>query len=180
MNKPKSPYTTIANIFLYGVALCGFVFCVFIMLGCSLKPIEAKKYQDYSHYKYAYINPTQIVESGIVGDVYTNMGYTPIQKSMNPSDIIAGILMKKGFYIVNDVASNPSQTFIVSYGQGGKRKIAHGFGGYTLEVSIQILDAQTKEPIFTCTAEGQETSVIEIKTPLDYIRVAINRCLSEF
>lgn len=46
-----------------------------------------------------------------------------------------------------------------------------GIGGYTLEVSIQILDAKTQEPVFICTAEGQGD------TEADDIRKAITRCL---
>lgn len=93
-------------------------------------------------------------------------------KSINPSDVISGILMKKGFVIVESI-TNPTQTLIVKYGQGDKREVLGGLGGYTLEVSIQILKAKTQEPLFLCTAEGQGD------TEADDIREAITRCLQE-
>ena len=46
-------------------------------------------------------------------------------------------------------------------------------GGYTLGVSIQMLDSKTHEPLFICTAEGQG------ETEADDIRKAIARCLRD-
>ncbi|TLD86164.1 DUF4136 domain-containing protein [Helicobacter sp. MIT 05-5294] len=143
--------------------------------GCAavLKPVEVKRFGDISSYKYAFVGQTQILNSS-VGSGYvgygTSGGYSySLSKSINPTDIISGILMKKGFIIVENI-TNPTQTLVVKYGQGGRRDV--GFG-YTLEVSIQILNAKTQEPVFICTAEGQGD------TEADDIRIAITRCLED-
>lgn len=78
--------------------------------------------------------------------------------------------MKKGFILVNSIP-NEGQTFIVRYGESGRRDTWYD---YTLEVSIQMIDTNTKEPLFTCSAEGIGN------TEVDDIRQVITRCLSEF
>ncbi len=129
-----------------------------------------------SGYKYAIIGQTQTLNSssgaGYVG-YGAGMAYA-VGKSVNPSDVISGILMKKGFIIVDSPKAN--KTLLVKYGQSDKRSVLGGLGGggYTLEVSIQMLDALTQELLFVCTAEGQGS------TEADDIRVAIVRCLESF
>lgn len=59
---------------------------------------------------------------------------------------------------------------IINYGQSGKRDIAGGIA-YTLEATIQLLDAKTHQLIFQCSAEGIGS------TEADDIRIAVNRCL---
>ncbi|RAX57263.1 hypothetical protein CCZ01_06715 [Helicobacter monodelphidis] len=80
--------------------------------------------------------------------------------------------MKKGYLIVD--SAEKDGTFLVKYGQGDKRNVLGGIGGYTLSVSIQILDAKTYEPLFMCSAEGQGS------TEADDVREAISRCLKTF
>lgn len=148
----------------------GFLFC-----GCFaiLEPAQTKHFKDIKAYDYAYLNATQTLNSGVGAGAYGYYGGSySVSKSINPADMIAGILMKKGFIIVNDTTSHTAKTLIVNYGQSGKRDVVGGLGGYTLEVSIQILDAQTKEPVYICTAEGQGS------TEADDIREAITRCLA--
>jgi len=148
-----------------------------IINGCAiLKPVESKKSGDMSQYKYAIVGQTQTLGSS-AGSGYVGYGtgggfMISISKSVNPSDVIAGILMNKGFIIV-DSTTNPKQTLLVKYGQGDKRNVLGGLGGYTLEVSIQILDFTTNDPLFTCKAEGQG------ETESDDIREAITRCLQD-
>ena len=150
------------------VSLLGILFCA-----CAiLEPAQQRHFKDASTYTYAYINATQTLNSSVGVGAYGYYG--SVGKSVNPADMIAGILMKKGFIIVNDTTSHTAQTLIVNYGQSGKRDVAGGLGGYTLQVSIQILDAQTKEPVYICTAEGQG------ETEADDIREAVSRCLSGF
>ena len=153
---------------LFIAILFGFVLC-----GCAiLEPAQVKRFKDIESYTYAYINAAQTLNSGVGGSVPIygsgTYGYYT-SKSVNPTDVIAGILMKRGL-IVSNTPDNP-KTVIVSYGQSGQRYVAGGLGGYTLEVSIQMIDAQTKEPIYICTAEGQGS------TEADDIREAVNRCL---
>ncbi len=77
--------------------------------------------------------------------------------------------MKKNFLLVNEIR-NPENTIIINYGQSGKRNIAGGLA-YTLEVTIQLLDAKTHNLIFQCSAEGMGS------TEAEDIRIAVNRCL---
>lgn len=150
---------------------------VFFISGCVvLKPVEAKRLGDISAYQFVFISPTQTLSSDTGGGYIgygTSGGFSYMaSKSINPADVISGILMKKGFVIIENI-TNPTQTLIVKYGQSDKREVLGGLGGYTLEVSIQILDAKTQEPLFLCTAEGQGS------TETDDIREAITRCLQE-
>ncbi len=152
------------------VAVLFGLFCA----GCSigiLEPIQSNKYKDIYGYKYVYIGQTAKVDSGVGHSGYGTYGIYgySMQKSINPRDVIAGIFMKKGLIVLEQL-TNETNALIINYGQSGKRNT--GFGGYALEVSIQVLDSQTKEPIYTCTAEGQGS------TEADDIRVAITRCLS--
>ena len=144
-------------------------------VGCFaiLEPIQSQKYKDIDGYKFAYISQTATVDSGVGHSgygAYGGYGYS-VKKSINPRDVIAGIFMKKGLVVVEKVADE-ANALVVNYGQSGKRNVVGGLGGYTLEVSIQIFDAKTQEPIYTCSAEGQGS------TEADDIRVAITRCLS--
>ena len=90
-------------------------------------------------------------------------------KSVNPSDVIAGVLIKEGLIILPELKSELSnETLIVNYGESGRRN--RGLG-YTIEVTIQFISAETKQMICSCTAEGQG------ETEADDIRQAIRRAL---
>lgn len=151
------------------IPLClAFLFCA-----CAiLKPPKQEHFADLNLYTHALINQTATLNSSVGGGAYYYGGGSySVGKSINPADIIAGILMKKGLVIINNIDDKTQQTLIIHYGQSGKRNVLGGLGGYTLEVSIQILDAQTKEPVYFCTAERQGL------TEADDIRKAIHRCL---
>jgi len=92
-------------------------------------------------------------------------------KSTNPSEIISGFLMKKGFIIVPELKpENESHTIVVNYAETGRRNLNLG---YAIEITIQILSATDNSLLCTGTAEGQGS------TEADDIRIAINRCLAE-
>ena len=123
-------------------------------------------------FKYAYISPTKELTSssgGTYGGQYGIYG-SSTTKSVNPSDVIAGMLITEGFIILPELKSELShETLIVNYGESGR----HNRGlGYTIEVTIQFISAETKQMICTCTAEGQG------ETEADDIRQAIRRALS--
>ena len=89
----------------------------------------------------------------------------------NPSNIISGIMMKNGFIILPCLSEETnSRTVIVNYGETGRRNLLLG---YTIEITIQIIDAETKEIICTSTAEGIG------ETESDDIRIAITRALNK-
>ena len=122
-------------------------------------------------FKYAYISPTKELTSSTgstYGGQYGIYG-SSTTKSVNPSDIIAGILIQNGFIIVPEIKSElAKETVIVNYGESGRRN--RGFG-YTIEVTIQFISADTNQMICSCTAEGQGS------TEADDIRQAIKRAL---
>jgi hypothetical protein len=128
-----------------------------------------------NQYRYAIIPGTESVVSA-VGSVYGNQtgvygsSYT---KSVNPGSMIEGFLLKRGIIVLSEPKPDKvKQTFNVRYGESGRRLVAYGLAGYTIEVTIAFLAAETDEPIYLCTAEGQGS------TEVDDIREAVERCLS--
>lgn len=138
--------------------------------GCATLK-EVKRFHDMNGYKYAIIPQTASHTSGSGGISY-DMGFGmvasgAVSKSVNPGGVIAGILMKKGYIVVDK--SDRDGAFIVKYGQGDSRML-----GEILEITIQMLDSKTHEPLFICTAEGKMGD-----TETDNIRKAIARCLRD-
>jgi hypothetical protein len=123
-------------------------------------------------YKYIFITPTTNLTSGsggVYGGQYGVYGAST-SKSVNPSDVISGILLKKGYTRIPELKPELlDETMIVNYGESGKRN--RGLG-YTIEVTIQFISAKSLTPVCSCTAEGQG------ETEADDIRQAITRCLS--
>lgn len=149
------------------------VVCSILMLG-SCAPLRLPvivKNAPIETYKYAYISHTKELTSssgGTYGGQYGIYG-SSTTKSVNPSDVTAGVLIKEGFIILPELKSELSnETLIVNYGESGRRN--RGLG-YTIEVTIQFISAETKQMICSCTAEGQG------ETEADDIRQAIRRAL---
>ena len=144
--------------------------------GCAIlkEPVIQKNYP-IEEYKYVFIPAKSNLTSG-TGGVYggQNGVYgSSTSKSVNPRDVISGILLKNGLIILPEIKPELiDKTIIVNYGESGKRVIAGGLGGYTIEVTIKFISAKTYEVICSCTAEGQGS------TEADDIREAITRCLS--
>lgn len=146
--------------------------CTIAISSCaSLKPVSISRQSPITGYKYAYITPTSGLtssNSGVYGNAYGLYGSSQT-KSVNPSDIISGYLIKYGFTIVPEITSEIAEkTIIINYGENGRRNV---FWGYTIEITLQILNANTHEVICTSTAEGMGS------TEADDIRIAINRAL---
>ena len=127
---------------------------------------------DLSKYKYVYIAQTAertSVLGGTFGNLYGVYGITT-SESINPSDIIAGSFMKHGFVRVPEITEeHKAQTLVVSFGESGRK--GYGFGSYSIEVTIQLLDATTYELICTASAEGMGD------TEADDVRMATQKCL---
>lgn len=137
----------------------------------SLKPVTYNGNTSLIGYKYAYITPTSGLSSssgGIYGNAYGVYGST-ISKSINPADVISGILMKNGFTLIPELDDElKDRTIIINYGETGRRNV---FWGYTIEITLQILSADTLEVLCTTTAEGMGS------TEADDIRIAITRAM---
>ena len=149
------------------------VVCSILILG-SCAPLRLPvivKNAPIETFKYAYISPTKELTSssgGTYGGQYGIYG-SSTTKSVNPSDVISGVLIKEGFIILPELKSELSnEALIVNYGESGRRN--RGLG-YTIEVTIQFISAKTKQMICSCTAEGQG------ETEADDIRQAIRRAL---
>jgi hypothetical protein len=136
----------------------------------SLQPATSIKNDTIQNYKYLYISPTNSLTSSSGATI--NGLYYSSSKSVNPADVISGILSKEGFIKIPEQKPElTDQTIIVNYGESGKRKT--GLGGYTIEVTIQFISAKSNNLVCSCTAEGQG------ETEADDIRQAITRCLNE-
>ena len=137
----------------------------------SLKPVTHSSNTSLMGYKYAYITPTSSLSSssgGVYGNAYGVYGST-ISKSINPADVISGILMKNGFILIPELNDEiKDRTIIINYGETGRRNV---FWGYTIEITLQILSADTFEVLCTTTAEGMGS------TEADDIRIAIKRAM---
>lgn len=146
------------------------IIVVLTLTSCgSLRPATVTRHSSLEGYKYAYINSTS-TKVGSAGYFYNGLGASET-KSTNPSEIISGFLMKKGFIIVPELKpENESHTIVVNYAETGRRNLNLG---YAIEITIQILSATDNSLLCTGTAEGQGS------TEADDIRIAINRCLAE-
>ena len=147
-----------------------FAMCIWATGCASLKPPTSIRNGAIENYRYIYLSPTNSLTSSsgatIGGQYYSS------SKSVNPSDVITGILSKEGFIKIPDLKPElTDETLIVNYGESGKRNT--GLGGYTIEVTIQFISAKSNALLCSCTAEGQGT------TEADDIRQAITRCLTE-
>ena len=119
------------------------------MSSCALKKPITVRNAPIETYHYAYIPPTQQLTSG--GTYGGQYGVYGVTKSVNPADIIAGALIKQGFVILPEVKQElAAETLIVNFSQSGRRNIWGGLWGYTLEVTIQFISAQTHQVICTC------------------------------
>lgn len=125
------------------------------LIGCGamlMAPTSEVKGNIYK-YNYVYVIPTSGVtsSSGVYGNQYGVYGGST--KTVNPSEVISGYLMKKGYTIMPNVDPNlVDNTMIVSYGYTGRRQLS--LFSYASCVMIQFRDAKTHELVATCEGEG--------------------------
>lgn len=154
------------------LALTSIVLGTFLLVGCgTLKSPIIQQNEPISTYKYFFITPTAELTSssgGVYGSQYGVYGGSTT-KTLNPSDVISGTLLKQGMVRLPELDQNLlDQTLIVNYGESGRRNLNLG---HSIEVTIQFLSAKTHSVVCVCTAEGQGL------TEVDDIRIAINRAL---
>ena len=141
---------------------------VWIFSCVPLKPVTTIKNDSIKNYKYVYISQTKTLTSSSGATI--NGRYFSTSKSVNPSDVITGILAKEGFVLIPELKKELARkTLIVNYGESGKRNT--GLGSYSIEVTIQFVSSESSSLICSCTAEGRG------QTEADDIRQAITRCL---
>lgn len=154
------------------IKILTFIIASVLINSCApLKVPTVIKNDTIEGYKYIYITATSNLTSGsggVYGGQYGTYG-SSTSKSVNPSDVITGILTKEGFIRLPELKPElTDETLIVNYGESGRRN--RGLG-YTIEVTIQFVSAKSNKLICSCTAEGQG------ETEADDIRQAITRCL---
>lgn len=151
-----------------------FVLIPLMFVSCvTLEPVSVTRnaplYSLYN-YTYFYITPTETKVSGY-GGIYGNFALYE-SKSTNPADVISGYLIKRGMVRLPEVKSDLlEKTMIINYSETGRRQTS--LGGYTIEITLQVLSAKTNEVLCVITGEGKGS------TEADDIRIAINRCLDE-
>lgn len=126
-----------------------------LLTGCGamLKVPTADIKGNVYKYNYVYVIPTSGVTSspGVYGNQYGVYGGST--KTVNPSEVISGYLMKKGYTTLPNVDPNlADNTMIVSYGYTGRRQLS--LFSYASCVMIQFRDAKTHELVATCEGEG--------------------------
>lgn len=158
---------------IYKLIGVGIISCIitFLSSGCaSMRPPVIKNYDDTVHnYSYFFISPAEenTINSKIYGNKY--MVHVENVKSVDPSSIISGILLKNGFIPVSEIRpENAKETMIINYGETDRRNVNLG---YSIEYTIQFVSAYSQRLICTCTAEGQGM------TEDDDVRIAIQRAL---
>lgn len=128
---------------------------------------------DLSKYKYLYITDAG-EKTSVTGSTFGSGGYVyggTTSSSTNPTDIISGRFMKQGYVRIPELSEEKKpQTIIVNYGEGDRKSYCLGIA-YSIEVTLQLLDAATYDLICVSTAEGMG------ETEADDIRLAINKCL---
>lgn len=105
------------------INILAIVVCI-IAVGCApLKQVTVVKNDKIENYKYVYISPTKSLTSssgGVYGGNYGVYG-SSTSKSVNPSDVISGILLKNGFSQLPELKPElTDETLIVNYGESGR------------------------------------------------------------
>ncbi|MCI6643318.1 MAG: hypothetical protein MSH18_03825 [Bacteroidales bacterium] len=121
------------------------------LISCvTLLPPNVAIKKDISKYTRVYIPETQAIQSStsfLISGVVI-----PYSQTTNPRDLIAGFLSKRGYIVLHQLDERFRQeTIIVNYGESGKRTVGLG---YTIEVTLQFVSAETGELLCTTTAEG--------------------------
>ena len=142
---------------------------VVLLQGCvTLQPVSISQRGDVSKYHYVYIVPTGDVTSGNGAISYGLFGYES-STTVNPGDVIAGYLVKRGFVRLPELVPELSgQTMIVSYGE--TNRYSDGLL-YHMEIAVQFLSAGNHLLVGSFVADGAGD------TEADAIREAIFRGL---
>ncbi len=148
---------------------------VFTSACAILKDPEITTRGDVGQYSFVVLPKTSSLSSSsgaVYGNQYGLYGGSS-SKEINPSHVIEGLLLKRGLVSTDSVSPGAeSKTLLVKYGESGRRDVAGGLGGYTLEVTIALISVESNKVVYSCVAEGQGS------TEVDDIREAIHRCLS--
>ena len=145
---------------------------------CSaLKPTTCSVQPNFYKYRYVYIMPTgSVTGSTKVHTVNSSDNRTyvtgGVTKTTNPTDMMSGYLMQKGFAILPQLdQSKLAETLVLSYGETGHRSVGFLWLSDATSIIIQFRDAQTNDLIASAEAEDYGS------TEADNIRYAISKAL---
>ena len=98
--------------------------------GCApLQQVSIMRVDKIENYKYIYITPTNRINSSsgaVYGNQYGVYGGSS-SKSISPSEVISGVLLKEGFMQLPELKPELiNETLIINYGESGRRP--RGFG----------------------------------------------------
>ena len=140
----------------------------------ALRPTTCFVQPNFYKYRYVYIIPTGSVTSstGVHTSYVDNRVYGGKTKTANPTDLMSGILMQKGFTILPQLDQNKlAETLVLSYGETGQRDVGFLWLSNSTNIIIQFRDAQTNDLIASAEAEDSGS------TEADNIRYAIQKAL---
>ena len=153
-----------------------FIFIAALALtGCgALKPTTCSVQPNFFKYRYVYIMPTGSVTGST--SVYTsyvdNRVHGGVTRTANPSDIMSGVLMQKGFTILPQLDQNKlAETLVLSYGETGHRDVGFLWLSTSTSIIIQFRDAQSNDLIASAEAEDFGS------TEADNVRYAVQKAL---
>lgn len=140
------------------------VITCFILSHCMISLNAAKVIVkgDFNKYTYAYVIPTSGVTSSsggggfVSGNRYglTGVAYEGPTRTINPSEMISGVLMKEGFTVLPNMSPDfADKTMVVSYGfiEGQGKSL---FDRASATIMIQFRDAKTQELIASYGTTG--------------------------
>ena len=158
------------------MALVASISCLFCSCSTQLQIPTTQVHPSFYNYRYVYIIPTNTITGGhISGNNYGTSGFT---NSTNPANVIAGVLMEKGYSILPRVQEDfLDKTLVVSFGELPKQNDGLTFS--TCTILLQFRDAKTSELIASSKADGvskNEWSFIH-PTEADGVKNAIVRAL---
>ena len=150
-------------------------FAAFAMTACgALKPTTCSVHPNFYKYRYVYIMPTGSVtgSTGVYTSYVDDRVRGGVTRTTNPSDMMAGTLMQKGFTILPQLDQNKlAETLVLSYGETGHRDVGFLWLSTSTGIIIQFRDAQTNDLIASAEAEDFGS------TEADNVRYAIQKAL---
>ena len=152
-----------------------FFIAALALTGCgALKPTTCSVQPNFFKYRYVYIMPTGSVtgSTGVYTSYIDDRVHCGVTRTTNPSDMMSGYLMQKGFTVVPQLDQNKlAETLVLSYGETGHRDVGFLWLSTSTNIIIQFRDAQTNDLMASAEAEDFGS------TEADNVRYAIQKAL---
>ena len=140
----------------------------------ALKPTTCSVQPTFYKYRYVYIMPTGSVtgSTGVYTSYIDDRVRGGVTRTTNPSDMMSGVLMQKGFTILPQLDQNKlAETLVLSYGETGHRDVGFLWLWDATGIIIQFSDAQPNDLIASVETEATGS------TEADNVRYAIQKAL---